>query len=423
MKLLLGCIADDITGATDLALMLGSHGMPVVQYNGVPQASDPAPDAAAVVVALKSRTAPVSEAVEETLAAYRWLKERGAVQFFFKYCSTFDSTDKGNIGPVAEALLDELGGTALFCPAFPVNGRSVYKGYLYVDDVLLSESGMRNHPLTPMTDSSLPRVLGRQVGGAEAVGLIEYLTVESGAGAVKKELDELGTAGKRFVVADAIRNEHLMVLGEACADMNLITGGSGIAMGLPENFRKSGKLESVDGLSPVNGVEGPAVVLSGSCSLATQEQVRSVPGGWPVMNLDPLTLADGSVTVADIVDWAEASFEKGTPVIYSTADAQSVSAVQEKLGRDAAGELVEKTLAAVARSLAEKGVRKFVVAGGETSGAVMQSLGVDCLRIGPEIDPGVPWTVSEDSRRLLLALKSGNFGAVDFFEKALRMVS
>ena len=424
MKLILGCIADDITGATDLALMLGRSGMPVMQYIGLPGRDSPPPDIAAAVIALKSRTAPLPDAVRESIAAVRWLRKQGARQFFFKYCSTFDSTDEGNIGPVAEALQEEIGaGIAPVCPAFPANGRTVYMGHLFVGEQLLSESSMRHHPLTPMTDANLLRILGRQVCSMESVGLVPLPVVEEGAQAVRDRLEQLKTDGKRLPVTDALTDVHLRTLGEACRDYPLITGGSGIAMGLPENYRKKGLLAEDQGLIAVAGEAGPAAVLAGSCSAATQRQVDRMSRHHAAMGIEPLEIEVGRQKIEQIIDWAADAMKKGPVLIYSTESPEEVARVQNLLGRERAGTLVEETLAAVAVELRARGLKKLIIAGGETAGAVLNALGVRTIRIGPEIEPGVPWTVSVDPPRLLLALKSGNFGSDRFFEKALEMVS
>jgi uncharacterized protein YgbK (DUF1537 family) len=416
MGLLLGAIADDFTGATDLCNTLVRRGMRTVQLIDTP-ASAVAPEADAIVVALKSRTIPAAEAVAKSLAALEWLRRAGARQFFFKYCSTFDSTDAGNIGPVAEALLDALGADfTLFCPAFPEAGRTIYKGYLFVGDVLLSESGMRDHPLTPMRDPSLVRVLQRQCRGR--VGLVQEATVAQGAAAIDEAFAELRHQGFRHAIVDAVADRDLEAIGEAAADFELITGGSGIALGLPENFRRGGLLgegKAADALPPVAGA---AAVLSGSCSTATRAQVAHMSERAPVLTLDPIAVAEGRQTAEQALDWAGARLGREPILISATASPEAVAAVQKRLGREHAGALVEETLAAIARGLAQRGVRRFVVAGGETAGAVVQALGVTGLRIGRQIDPGVPWTVSLGEPPLALALKSGNFGAPDFFLRA-----
>ncbi|MEM5433864.1 3-oxo-tetronate kinase [Paraburkholderia diazotrophica] len=425
-KPLLGCIADDFTGATDLANMLVRGGMRTVQTIGVP-AADTRIEADALVVALKSRTIAAADAVARSLAAFEWLRAQGCRQFFFKYCSTFDSTDAGNIGPVADALLDALHASradtpfTIACPAFPENGRTVYRGHLFVGDVLLNESGMEHHPLTPMTDANLVRVLQRQT--QSKVGLVRYDAVAQGAEAVRASIDALKRDGARMAIADAISDADLYTLGEACADLPLITGGSGVALGLPANFRRAGLLDDVADAGELPRVEGASAVLAGSASKATNAQVAAWRETRPAFRIDPLAAARGEPVVEQALAFAREHMNAAQPqpvLIYATATPEEVKATQRELGVAEAGHLVERTLASIARGLHDIGVRKFVVAGGETSGAVVQALGVGMLRIGRQIDPGVPATASIGAAPLALALKSGNFGAVDFFAKALR---
>jgi 3-dehydrotetronate 4-kinase len=416
MGVLLGAIADDFTGATDLCNTLVRRGMRTVQLIDVPDHSTTVPDAEAVVIALKSRTIPAQEAVATSLAALRWLKQAGARQILFKYCSTFDSTDEGNIGPVAEALLDVLGAEfTIFCPAFPELGRSIFKGYLLVGDVLLSESGMRDHPLTPMRDPSLVRVLQRQTEGK--VGLVPYSDVARGPQAIRGAFASLRRAGYRHAIIDAVEDRHLEWIGEAAADLPLITGGSGIALGLPENFRRRGLLGQGSEADVLLPIKGPAAVLSGSCSQATQAQVAYMRERRPIFAIDPVPAA-GRDIVQEALDWAAPKLGDMPVLISATAAPEQVAAVQEMLGRERAGALVEGILAEIARGLVARGVRRLVVAGGETSGAVVQALGLTGLRIGRQIDPGVPWTMSLGEPPIALALKSGNFGAEDFFLRA-----
>jgi len=421
--MLLGAIADDFTGATDLASMLVRNGMRSVQLIGVPRQSDPPPDADAVVVALKSRTAPVQQAVTQSLAALAWLHDAGCRQFFFKYCSTFDSTDQGNIGPVADALLKALdSGFALACPAFPANGRSVYQGHLFVGSTLLNESGMENHPLTPMRDANLVRVLGRQTDGT--VGLVPYAVVAKGAEATADAMSSLQQQGQRYAIVDAVSDEHLTVIGTAARRHALITGGSGVAMGLPENFRRDGLLATRGDPGALPMVEGYAAVLAGSCSRATLGQVEAAVGHVPILQLDPLETPDAGTLSSQALEWIEGKLGTAPVVIAASAPPDKVAALQQRVGRDAAGALVEHALAMIADGLFARGVRRLVVAGGETAGAAVSQLGVRSLRIGAEIDPGVPWTYAEGARvPLLLALKSGNFGARDFFLKAFKVLA
>ena len=418
-RLLLGCIADDFTGATDLANTLVRNGMRTIQVIGVPDGLEVPRDAEAIVVALKSRTAPVADAVEQSLASCRWLRAAGARQIYFKYCSTFDSTDEGNIGPVADALRAELKTDfATVCPAFPETGRTIYRGHLFVGDLLLSDSPMRNHPLTPMTDANLVRVLGRQTRAP--VGLVPTGTVRKGPAEIRDAFDALRRKGTAYAVIDAIEDEDLRRLGAACADLALLTGGSGAAMELPENFRRTGLLAMRSGEEDLPAVGGKAAVLSGSCSPATLAQVERMRATHAALKLDPLELAErGDAAIADALAWATATLEAGPVLLYASAPSETVKSVQAKLGRERAGSLVEHALATLAHGLVRSGVRRLVVAGGESSGAVVQALGVRALRIGPQIDPGIPATLSLGEPQLALALKSGNFGVEDFFLKAI----
>jgi uncharacterized protein YgbK (DUF1537 family) len=417
MPILLGAVADDFTGATDLCSMLVRNGMRTVQLIGVPEPGLAVPEADAVVVALKSRTAPVGQAVAESLAAQRWLAAQGARQYLFKYCSTFDSTDAGNIGPVADALLDALGSDfTIACPAFPETGRTIFKGHLFVGDLLLSDTHMRHHPLTPMTDANLVRVLGRQT--ARKVGLVPYDVVRSGPEAIRARFAELREAGCAYAVTDVTEDDDLRRLGTACANLPLLTGGSGIAMGLPENFRRAGLLEAGLRSDALPGVAGGEAVLAGSCSAATLEQVAAMARVRPSLRLEPERLVAGGAAAAAVA-WAREHLTDGPVLIYASAPAEEVRAMQKRLGREQAGALVEDALAEIARGLVAAGVRRLLVAGGETSGAVVQALGVKGLAIGPMIDPGVPATVSIGcDPQLALVLKSGNFGAIDLFTRA-----
>lgn len=415
MTIKLGCIADDFTGATDLANNLVRAGMRTVQAIGVPAGALETP-ADAVVVALKTRTLPAADAVAQSLAALEWLRAQGAEQIYFKYCSTFDSTPAGNIGPVADALMTALGSDfTIATPAFPDNKRTVFKGYLFAGDVLLNESGMQQHPLTPMTDANLVRVLSAQT--RRKVGLIDYAVVARGAEAIRGRIDALRREGVEIAIVDAISNEDLLALGPALKGMPLVTAGSGVAIGLPGNW----------GLAPGAAAglprePGAQAVVAGSCSVATQGQVAAfIAAGGPALALDPLRIAAGDDVAADALAWAAPRLPDGPVLIYSTARPDAVQAAQASLGAARAGALVEDTIARIAAGLARLGVRQLIVAGGETSGAVVQALGLTQLAIGEQIDPGVPWCAGQAQAvgaRLSIALKSGNFGGVDFFTRA-----
>ena len=422
-RMTLGVIADDFTGATDVASMLVRAGMRTVQVIGVPAAGDTV-DADAVVIALKTRTVPAADAVRESLAALHWLQAAGMRQCYFKYCSTFDSTPAGNIGPVTEALMEALGvDFTIACPAFPENGRTVFRGHLFVGDELLSDSGMRHHPLTPMTDPNLVRVL--QAQSQRRVGLLRHDGVAQGAAAVLGRIAALRADGIGIAVADAVDNDDLRTLASACADLPLLTAGSGLALGLPAAYAQRGWLAPDAHAAELGQHGGGAAVLAGSCSLATNAQVqRWQQAGRPAFAIDPRALARGEPVAAQALAWAKSHGHAEPVLIYATSTAEELKAVQAELGAMQAGALVEACLASIARGLVEHGVRRLVVAGGETSGAVVQALGVTRLRIGPAICPGVPWTQAEGrpaGSALHLALKSGNFGGPDFFDAALQM--
>jgi uncharacterized protein YgbK (DUF1537 family) len=410
----LGCIADDFTGATDLANNLVRAGMRVVQTIGVPTGALGA-EVDAVVVALKSRTIAPAEAIAQSLAALHWLQGQGAQQIYFKYCSTFDSTPQGNIGPVTEALMAALGTDfTIATPAFPDNGRTVFKGYLFAGDGLLNESGMQNHPLTPMTDPNLVRVMQAQC--KKKVGLIDYRTVALGADAVRARIAELKAQGVRIAIVDAVSNDDLLRLGPALKGMPLLTAGSGVAIGLPANFG----LTPTPQASTLPAASGLRAVVSGSCSIATNRQVLNfIQSGRPTLAIDPLRIASGADVAAETLAWAAPLLPDGPVLVYSTTESGAVKAVQGQLGVEEAGAMVERTIAAIARGLVERGVRQLVVAGGETSGACVQALGITQMQIGPQIDPGVPWCHSQTPLGPLhITLKSGNFGTDDFFTKA-----
>jgi uncharacterized protein YgbK (DUF1537 family) len=406
----LGCIGDDFTGSSDLANTLAKQGMAVVQYSGVPTgAAEPGVEAG--VVSLKSRSIPVADAVSQSLEALEWLRGQGCTQFFFKYCSTFDSTLEGNIGPVADALANALGAEeVIVCPAFPGTGRSVYQGHLFVSDKLLNESGMQNHPLNPMTDPDLRRWLAPQT--RYAVGHVAANCVFQGAAAIAEALQAQHEAGKKHIVVDAIRDEDLIEIGRAAAGLKLVTGGSGVALGLPANF----------GCTPQTpawtGQDGPALVVSGSCSIATRGQVAYHCQRYDAYELQAEAIMSGEVSPDHVLKWARNAGP--LPLIYSSADPDVVLAVQERFGRDASAAAIETFFSDLARLAVTQGFTRIITAGGETSGAVVEALNLESLAIGPEIDPGVP--ALRAGENLVVALKSGNFGTEDFFEKAARVL-
>jgi 3-dehydrotetronate 4-kinase len=414
----LGCIADDFTGATDLANNLVRAGMRVVLTVDVPTQANPV-DADAVVVALKSRTVPAAKAVEQSLRACRWLRRQGARQIYFKICSTFDSTAAGNIGPVIEALMDELEcGFSIATPAFPETGRTVVHGHLFLGDTLLSDSGMRHHPLTPMTDANLVRVLQAQLDRAKGrrVGLIDYRTVAQSGQAIQQRMSELQDKGITLAIVDALSDEDLGRLGEALRGAPFLTAGSGLGNSLPRNW----------GFAPATRVDlpparGRKAILAGSCSVATNAQVqRFIRDGGEAYALQPAQLgADLELQMAQVLSWADACWrsEAGLPLlVYSTAEPERVSTANAPL--------VEQAMAALARAFVQRGVGCLVVAGGETSGICVQALNIRQMQIGPQIDPGVPWCYATSAEGgLHIALKSGNFGSPDFFCKAFAFVA
>ena len=414
-KIKLGCIADDFTGATDLANNLVRAGMRVVQTVGVPHGPLDA-DVDAVVVSLKSRTIELARACEQSLEALSWLQAQGATQFYFKYCSTFDSTACGNIGPVTDALMAALKvDFTIATPAFPDAGRTVFKGYLFVGDVLLNESGMQDHPLTPMKDPNLVRVLQAQT--RHKVGLIDYKVIAQGTAAVLSRIDALRKEGVGIAIVDALSNADLMVLGEAFKDLPLVTAGSGVAIGLPANFGIAPNPQS----QTLPAARGFKAIVSGSCSRATNQQVADfIARGLPAYVVDPLSLLKGEGVIQQALAWAAPLLSSGPVLIYSTAAPEALKHIQDQLGVQQAGELVEQALAKIAKGLVALGVGQLVVAGGETSGAVVQALEMHQLQIGSQIDPGVPWCAAQGMH---ISLKSGNFGTPDFFTKAFERIA
>ena len=408
--MLLGCIGDDFTGSSDLANTLSKQGMRCVQYTGVP--SGPAQkDVEAGIIALKSRSIHPDDAVRQSLAALAWLQAQGCEQIFFKYCSTFDSTPEGNIGPVADALAEALDAhKVIICPAFPGTGRSIYKGHLFVNDTLLNESGLQNHPLTPMTDPDIRRWLAPQT--RFNVGHVDAEAVLAGAAAIKDALTAEHDAGKRRIVVDALRDADLMQIGAAADGLPLITGGSGVALGLPANFAKRGQIAASG--RDWRGEAGKCVVLSGSCSTATRAQIALHRKTNPAYEIDASAVIGGQLSAEAVADWLINA--EGVPLAYSSADPAIVADIQKQFGREKSADAIESFFAEVSRRLVAAGIRKILTAGGETSGAIVEGLQLTTLEIGPEIDPGVPALRASDA--LVIAHQSGNFGAPDYFAKA-----
>ncbi|MBI1621693.1 3-oxo-tetronate kinase [Aquamicrobium zhengzhouense] len=415
--MLLGCIGDDFTGSSDLANTLVKGGMATTLYSGVPTGrAEEGVEAA--VVALKTRSLPVEEAVAQSLDAMRWLQQQGCMQFLFKYCSTFDSTPQGNIGPVALALADALSARrVVFCPAFPGAGRSLYQGHLFVNDRLLNESGMESHPLTPMTDPDIRRWLQRQTSAS--VGHVGFSDVRGGGCVIWQALAREEEHGHRFIVVDALSDDDLYAIGEAVADQPLVTGGSGIALGLPENFRRKGLI----GHRRVNfePTEGPGLILSGSCSNATRGQVGVYRIDHPALEIEADALMSGEMTADLAISWIKEHLGK-EPLVYSSANPDKVRDAQAKYGTEVIAEKIEDFFAQIAAAAREIGITRLVSAGGETSGAVVKGLGCTAMDVGPEIAPGVP-ALRLAGENFALTLKSGNFGTEDFFVRALRTMA
>ncbi len=423
MSLSLGVIADDYTGASDLANALATNGLRVVQTIGVPPESLALPDVDAVVVALKSRSIPAADAVGQSLEADHWLRARGAAHVLFKICSTFDSTDAGNIGPVSDALREASGGgITLVNPGFPGTGRRVFQGHLFVHDQPLNESPLKDHPLNPMRDANLVRVLARQ--SRAPVGLVPLQVVEQGADAVRGALAKLAEEGVGAAIVDAVNDQHFEILGQVALDRPISTGASGLGIGLA---RALGRLDIVPAHAAETGDTPPggyAAILAGSCSKATLEQIALAEQSMPVLRLDVETLLGSADEARAALAWARERLPDGPVLIASSRAPAEVAALQKRHGGTAIGEAIEACLAEIAAGLADGGLGRLVVAGGETSGAVVNRLGLQGFLIGAEIAPGVPalTVIGRAHAGLRIALKSGNFGGPDFFARALDML-
>ena len=425
MTIALGCIADDYTGASDLANTLTRAGLRTVQTIGVPAAGLALPAVDAVVVSLKSRSIEAPQAVALAREADRWLRVHGAGHILFKICSTFDSTDAGNIGPVTDALRGDAGDLiVLVTPAFPETGRTVYQGNLFVGSVPLNESPLKDHPLNPMRDANLVRVLARQ--SSSNVGLVDLATVAGGIDAIRARLATLATSGVGSAIVDAISARDLEAIGVAALDHRLSVGASGLGLGLARGLVAAGRVRPSKAEASESGkpVGGPAACLAGSCSQATLAQIAAAEKTMPTLRLDPEKLVAGSTAITDALGWASERLGNGPILIASSSPPDAVAALQARHGRDAAGRVIEGAMAAIAAGLVDRGVRRFVIAGGETSGAVVDRLGIPAFVVGQEIAPGVPVlrTVGGKTGEMILALKSGNFGGVNFFADALKLV-
>lgn len=420
--MLLGVIADDFTGASDIANTLakglpGTGGLRTAQFHGVPSTPASA-EIEAGVIALKSRSIDANEAVAQSLAALDWLKAQGCRQFVFKYCSTFDSTPAGNIGPVGEAMADALGVKGVVaCPAFPTVGRTVYRGHLFVYDRLLNQSGLENHPINPMSDPDIRRWL--EVQSRDPVGLVNMDIVQAGSLNIENALSDAANRGETLVIVDAISDADLVSIAGAVDGVPLITGGSGIALGLPQNFIRRGLSKGGETSTP--RTKGPAAILAGSCSGATRTQIEVHAKNNPTWNIDVSAVMMDDFKAEDVVAFVQ-SHADSAPLVYSSSKPDVVAAQQQKYGREAVSAKLDNLFAEAAKLLIAEGITRLVVAGGETSGAVVSALNAGTMMIGKEIDPGVPALYAPGDRPFAMALKSGNFGAPDFFAKALAVL-
>ena len=425
MALALGCIGDDYTGSSDLGNTLTRNGLRTLQLIGVPSAELALPEVDAIVIALKIRSVAAADAVKSARVADAWLRTRGVSHVFYKICSTFDSTDAGNIGPVMDALrADRKQELTLVTPAFPETGRTVYKGNLFVDDVPLNESSLKDHPLTPMRDANLVRVLGRQ--SRVRVGLIDLQTVAQGEPRLREAIGAMAASGVGAVVVDAVFPTDLETIGAVALEMRLSVGASGLGLGLARSLVRRGRVGASNGSSLGAPVGGAAACLAGSCSKATLQQIERARAVMPVLLLDVDAVVGGRAGAeAEIaVSWAEERLELGSVLIASSASAEQVVKLQARYGRDTTGKAIEECMATIAAGLVARGVRRLIVAGGETAGAVVDRLGLPGFLVGPEIAAGVPAlrTIGGAGRDMAVALKSGNFGGPDFFSDALALL-
>ena len=424
MTLALGCIADDYTGASDLANTLTRCGLRTVQTIGVPADQLALPDVDAVVVSLKSRSIEAGLAVARSRAADKWLRGRGAGHVLFKICSTFDSTDAGNIGPVMDALRADCGDAmVLVTPAFPETGRTVYMGNLFVGSVPLNESPLKDHPLNPMHDSNLVRVLARQ--SQTKISLVDLAVIARGRDAVRARLAELAAKGFGAAIVDAVFERDLETTGQVALDHRLSVGASGFGLGLARALVASGRVKAAASTAVSDAaVGGPAACLAASCSQPSLQQVAKAETVMPVLHLDPEQIVAGKDEARRALAWAKDRLKEGPVLVASSSMPDQVAALQARHGRDATGHAIEQAMADIAEGLVQSGVRRLVVAGGETSGAVVDRLGIPGFLVGAEIAAGVPAlrAVGAKNGEMLLALKSGNFGGPEFFADALELM-
>ncbi len=426
-ELFLGVVADDFTGASDAASFLVQAGVRTVMFSGVPEVlPELEEDTAAVVVAMKTRTIPAEEAVKEMLDAFRWLKEIGAKQLYFKYCATFDSTAKGNIGPVADAVLEEWKlPCTILCPALPVNGRTVRDGKLYVNGILLSESHMKNHPLTPMTESDVTKLIEMQS---------KYRAEKISAEEMKKGIKNTGEGGEiRYLVPEFYEEQHGDLIADTFGDLPFLTGGSGLCGALGRRYMRQKKTaenevpqaggamqDSADSSKAAPGKDGgKALLLAGSCSRITLEQIADYKAkGHPSLQILPEKLLAGEQSAETAFAWAEAAGSGA--LIYSSQSPEEMRASQA-LGQERVAEAIEQTMSDLAAMAVDSGWTRIISAGGETSGAVTRALGYTSFYIGKSAAPGVPVMTPVERPELRIVLKSGGFGQTDFFERAEKL--
>lgn len=409
-----GVIADDFTGATDIASFMAEQGWRVALLPGIPDVSQSWDEEVdAIVISLKSRSLPAPLAIEQSLRCCRWLRDKaGARQIYFKYCSTFDSTPAGNIGPVSDALMDALQAPLIVhCPALPQNGRTVVHGHLFVNGVLLNESGMEKHPLNPMTDANLQRLLAAQTPGP--VGHLDLSIIQQGAEAITHALARHKAEGKRHLIVDALSNKDLQALALALEEYPLLAGGSGLGGALAARAsRQQGAARHYAFPHPLK-----TVVFSGSCSAMSNRQVAlyKAEAAARLLNI-ARCLSDVESYTDELSLWAMSHISDPlAPLIYATQPPEALAHIQQEYGEQTASRAIEHAFARLAEKLRTAGVNRFIVAGGETSGTVVEALQVTRLNVGKAIAPGVPWVFSSE---LALALKSGNFGEEAFFFQA-----
>ncbi len=413
MTLLFGALADDLTGGMELAAMLVAQGVRCGFTTDPAAAASLDPGLDALVIAQKTRVIPAGEAVAAFRHGAQVLRARGARQLFFKYCATFDSTDDGNIGPCAD-LLRALTGARLtaFCPSFPEAGRRVFQGHLFADDMLISESPKRFDPLTPMPDPSLVRTLQRQT--ATRVGLIPQQVVHAGPAALRAHARALEDEGIGFAIADAAEPADLAAVAALTWDWPLMTGNSSICAYFPALWRTHGWLARESAVAPLPAVAGPGVVLAGSCADRSIAQLRAFERDRPVHWIDVERALDGTDVVAEALDWSLRQLPDGPVAIATSAPADTIGRIQARLGKHEAAAVAEDILGRLAQRLRRAGVTRFVVSGGETSGAVLAHLGIDRLQVGPYAGPGIARAVAQDGDAFLaLCLKSGKLGPED----------